>query len=156
MREYNMKIDDKSYTVIVRKFSSDKADLEINGKLYSVQFDLPKQTSPSTVSTASRLPVSPPPVSSNHKLTTGVPANRSPEKSKQVGDLKIVPAPIPGSILQILVNEGDTVETGQAVIIMEAMKMENEINVTKSGIVRYIRVKVGDAVNQGAELMAIE
>ncbi|MBT4091015.1 MAG: biotin/lipoyl-binding protein, partial [Deltaproteobacteria bacterium] len=64
-------------------------------------------------------------------------------------------APIPGSILEVLVKEGDQVEAGQTVVKMEAMKMENDINATSSGTIKSIQVSVGDAVSQGQALVEI-
>ena len=55
-----------------------------------------------------------------------------------------VKAPIPGLIRRVLVAEGDTVEAGQPVIVLEAMKMENEITATRSGEVKRVAVEVGN------------
>ena len=56
----------------------------------------------------------------------------------------------------ILVNVGDTVNVGQTVLILEAMKMENNINAIKSGKVTAIKVNKGDSVLEGTELIIIE
>lgn len=65
-------------------------------------------------------------------------------------------APIPGVILSIAVKVGDTVEVGDAILILEAMKMENEIHSSVDGTVREIRVSEGDRVNKGEILVVIE
>jgi biotin carboxyl carrier protein len=56
----------------------------------------------------------------------------------------------------VLVAEGDAVETGQAVLVLEAMKMENHINAETSGTVKEIRVAAGDTVGTGDVLVVIE
>ena len=63
-------------------------------------------------------------------------------------------APMPGTIVDVKVNVGDSVERAQVVIIMEAMKMENEIVAPVAGTVQAIRVKKGDSVNVG-DVMAV-
>ena len=65
-------------------------------------------------------------------------------------------SPMPGVILDIKVKEGDSVSEGQAVIILEAMKMENEIVSEFAGTVSAIRVKKGDTVDTDAVLVEIK
>ncbi len=67
-----------------------------------------------------------------------------------------VSAPMPGKILGLSVKEGDTVETGQIVLVLEAMKMENEIACTMDGVVRKVHVKVNDTVNADDVLLDVE
>ena len=66
-----------------------------------------------------------------------------------------VTAPMPGKILSLKVNVGDSVNSGDLVLLLEAMKMENEVFATASGKVTEIRVKSGDSVNTGDVLMVI-
>ena len=65
-------------------------------------------------------------------------------------------APMPGLIVRINVAPGDTVEAGQGVVVMEAMKMENELRATAAGIVKRIGVAPGTAVEKGAVLVELE
>jgi pyruvate carboxylase subunit B len=65
-------------------------------------------------------------------------------------------APMPGLIVRINVSPGDTVEAGQGVVVMEAMKMENELRATGPGKVRSVEVAPGVAVEKGALLVALE
>ena len=67
-----------------------------------------------------------------------------------------VKSPLPGVILDIKVKEGDTVKRGQTIIILEAMKMENNINANKDGKVAEIKVNKGDSVLEGTDLVIIE
>ena len=69
------------------------------------------------------------------------------------GDIK---APMPGKVLQVLVNAGDKVEEGQALLVLEAMKMENVIKSTSEGTVSDIPVSPGQAVEKGGLLVAFE
>ncbi|PLX23166.1 MAG: hypothetical protein C0600_15380 [Ignavibacteria bacterium] len=66
-----------------------------------------------------------------------------------------VRSPMPGKITRIMVTEGELIEAGQGVIILEAMKMENEIKAPSAGIVKAIRVKEADAVEKNTVLIDI-
>ena len=70
-------------------------------------------------------------------------------------DAMTVTAPMPGKILSVKVNVGDSVNSGDLVLMLEAMKMENEVFATASGKVTEIRVKSGDNVSTGDVLMVI-
>ena len=61
-----------------------------------------------------------------------------------------------GTIVKVSVAEGDTVEVGQAIVILEAMKMENNVNAEKAGVVKTIKVKPGDSVAAGDVVAIIE
>ena len=61
-----------------------------------------------------------------------------------------------GTIVKVLVAEGDTVEVGQTICVLEAMKMENAINAEKAGVVREVRVAAGDSVGGGDVVAVIE
>jgi biotin carboxyl carrier protein len=75
-------------------------------------------------------------------------------RAASTGPLKLI-APMPGKIVEVLVAPGDIVEAGQGVLIMEAMKMENELKTTRAGRVQEITVKEGQAVEMGALLIII-
>jgi biotin carboxyl carrier protein len=65
-------------------------------------------------------------------------------------------APMPGLIVRVQVNEGDQVRVGQGLVVMEAMKMENELRATTAGVVRRVLVAPGSAVEKGALLLEME
>lgn len=67
-----------------------------------------------------------------------------------------VSVPMPGKIIAVLVADGDTVEKGQGMVIVEAMKMENEVRSPIAGEVKEIKVKPGDTVEGGAVLIVVE
>ena len=66
-----------------------------------------------------------------------------------------VAAPMPGNIVRVDVKQGDTVKAGQILIILEAMKMQNEIVAPKDGTVAQVVVKTGDKVDTGAALFVL-
>ncbi len=65
-------------------------------------------------------------------------------------------APMPGRVVKVLVKEGDGVEKGAGVVVVEAMKMQNELCAPISGLVKAIKAREGDAVERNAELVVIE
>jgi len=67
-----------------------------------------------------------------------------------------VAVPMQGTIVKVLVEVGQTVEAGQSVVVLEAMKMENQIEADKSGVVKAINVKTGDTVGAGDIVVIIE
>jgi len=69
---------------------------------------------------------------------------------------QLISVPMPGKIIAVLVSEGDAVEKGQGLVIVEAMKMENEVRSPVTGTVRDIKVKPGDTVEGGAVLVVVE
>jgi len=87
-------------------------------------------------------------------------ATRPPRASRSAsaggGGGGTVAAPMQGTIVKVLVAVGDTVESGQALVVLEAMKMENHINAEMSGTVRELRVATGDTVGTGDVLVIIE
>ena len=84
------------------------------------------------------------------------PTQKAPTEIQKGSGLSKITAPLPGTIIKIIVNEGDSVKKGDAVLIMEAMTMENNILAEKEGVVRKIVVTEGDSVLQGDLLIEIE
>ena len=78
----------------------------------------------------------------------------APAKAAQ-GNISVT-APMPGKVLAVKVNVGDSVQSGAPVLVLEAMKMENDIVAPKDGKVVAINVKVGDRVESGAVLVSLE
>jgi biotin carboxyl carrier protein len=66
-----------------------------------------------------------------------------------------VDAPMPGKIVRVLVKEGDAVEEGQGLVVVEAMKMENELKSPKAGVVRELHAQEGQPVEAGAKLAVV-
>jgi biotin carboxyl carrier protein len=74
----------------------------------------------------------------------------------EVSGRQEVKIPMPGKVVAVLVNEGDTVAKGQGLVIVEAMKMENEARAPGDGEVKEIRVKTGESVESGQVLAIVE
>jgi biotin carboxyl carrier protein len=72
------------------------------------------------------------------------------------GGAALVSSPMPGKVMKLLVAEGDEITEGQGVVVVEAMKMENELKSPIAGIVKSIKAHEGDAVESGAALVLIE
>ncbi len=144
MRKYELKINDRDYEVVIKKVTPADAHVEVNGQEHVVSIQaiqnlgLPPQIMPSSTS------ISP---------TSSSPTAALPAARVSAGGIV---APMPGQIKSILVREGDRVTTGQKLLVMEAMKLENKIAAKSNGIVQKILVRDGDTVNQGQELVIIE
>jgi len=78
----------------------------------------------------------------------------SPKAAVAAGDTPVL-APIPGTIIRYLVKEGDNVKVGMGVVVLEAMKMENEIGASAAGKIKSINCKPGDKVSGGTVLAII-
>jgi len=88
-------------------------------------------------------------------VRAAAPKKQATRKKKAAASEGSVTAIMPGAILQVLVSEGDEVQDGQVVLVLEAMKMENEIQAHKSGVVKKIHVEPGDSVENGQTLVEI-
>ncbi len=155
MRSYEFTINGNPYKVSIKNITEERADVVVNGNRYDVQIDAissistpPLMINPIKKSAAASPYIEPP---SMH-ISSPVQASKSHAGAK--GVISIV-APIPGTILKILAEEGQKIEAGQIVIKMEAMKMENEIKATSSGYVKKILVKESESVLEGAELVIL-
>ena len=69
--------------------------------------------------------------------------------------MTVLTEPMPGTILDVLVSQGDEVISGQALLIMEAMKMEHRITAPKDGIIETIHFQVGERCEQGDSLITM-
>jgi biotin carboxyl carrier protein len=76
-------------------------------------------------------------------------------KKPSTGDHQVL-APLPGSIFKMLTKVGDEVKKGDTLLIMEAMKMENNVMADKDGTVKEVKVKEGDSVLQSDVLIVLE
>lgn len=123
---------------MLRKFK-----VEINGKEYDVKFE-EKGAAPQQFVEAA---VSQTPEAAKALQQQSAPVSSAGGKS--------IAAPMPGNILDIRVNVGDKVSKNQPLLILEAMKMENEIVAPQDGTITAIHVQKGDAVNAGTQLVTI-
>ncbi len=143
MRNYTIKVNGQTFEIAVKSFTSRAAQLEVNGKLYSVDVEQVAGASSVAAPVRSAAPA---------RTAAAAPPAAAPTGPAAAGS---VTAPIPGLILEIMVNVGDAIQPGQPVLKMEAMKMQNVINATVGGTVSKVLVRNGDTVNQGQELVLI-
>ncbi|MCK9611648.1 MAG: biotin/lipoyl-binding protein [Bacteroidales bacterium] len=145
MSKYKFQINKNQYEVEISNIDDNIADVLVNGTSYKVEVDKSLQTTktPKLVRT-----VAVPSTDASPQTAK----TSSPSAPKGSG---VVKSPLPGIILNIYVNVGDSVSIGQKIITLEAMKMENNINSDKEGKVTNIKVKKGDAVMEGDVLVEI-
>lgn len=162
MGKYNFRINGHDYQVDVNSVEGGIADVTVNGTDYKVELadavPAPAQQAvrpaPQTVSTGA------PAVTTASRATSlasqaTAPAAQTATSSAPQGKGEVVTAPLPGVILDIKVKVGDAVKAGQTVAVLEAMKMENEIESTASGTVTAVNAGKGDSVLEGAAIITI-
>ena len=159
MKEIKLTINGSEYSVTIEKFGSEEAKVVVNGTNYTVGLaDL-------GIERAAREGNIIPTVSSNPTPVDVVVPKAAPRRKKastpkpvamHYDESTAVLAPLPGLIMNVLAEVGDEIKSGQNVVIMEAMKMENHIPSNITGVVTEIRVKTGDTVPEGHALMILE
>ena len=137
-------INDMEYNVTVNSVAGDKAEVTVNGVVYQVKIEnnevvnaVPASAQPAAAPVAAA-PVSP--------AAPAAPA---------AGAGKPVKSPLPGVSVAVKVKVGDTVKNGQVVAVLEAMKMENEIQAEFDGVVTSVNVSQGDSILEGAPIVTI-
>lgn len=140
MKKFEFTIKGHKYEVLMQDFDENVAQIEVNGTSYEVEVH--KEVKTTKTPKLVRQPV----VSKPGEGTIS---------KKDTGVFK-VKAPLPGSIFKLNVAVGESVKKGDVLLIMEAMKMENNIMAEKDGVVKAIKVVVGDAVLQEDVLMELE
>ncbi len=145
MKEYNFKINGNDYVVGIQVQGDSEAEVVVNGSTYSVEIG--NSSAKPTKTTISQPQVAP------AAQTSAAPASK-PAVSSGAGE-SVLKSPLPGVILDLKVNVGDTVAMGQTLLVLEAMKMENNIEAEIAGVVKAIHVKSGDSVLEGNVLLTI-
>ncbi len=146
MRKYKLQVNGKDVSVEVKNFSGAEAELELNGEVFQVQVQ-------NITHTAAPVKVEPSD-SSGRNFSSTAPVS-APQYSAGATSTGSVVAPIPGVVLSVYVEVGDTVRSGEPLLKMEAMKMENEVSASQSGRVNAVLAQAGDSVLQGQELVQI-
>ena len=129
--------------------------IRVNGKQYEVEVEEIKNT------TSQPQPSNPQPQvqtapQSAPQGEDQAPQAAEPKKVVAQEGQEVVKAPMPGNILKINVHEGDSVNKGDVLLILEAMKMENEILAPRDGKVVSIAVSEGASVNTGDDMVVLE
>ncbi len=142
MKNYKFTIRGNQYDVEISSIEDNIAEIEVNGTHYSVEIHREMKKTTKTP-----------------KLVRSKVPEPSPEERKvkqhSGGGTTAIKAPLPGSIFKLLVKEGDAVKEGDKLLVMEAMKMENDVLAEKSGTITSIKVAVGDSVLQNDVLLEI-
>lgn len=146
MKNYKFNINGNKYSVDVVNIEDNKAEVELNGKSYTVELDMPEL----------KVPVAPKPVARPVAAAPVAAAPAAAPAAAASGEGTSVKSPLPGTILNVFAHPGDKVTSGQRILLLEAMKMENNINAPKDGTIKTIRVQQGDAVMEGDVLFVIE
>ncbi len=138
MKKYKFKVRGIKYEAIINNFENNIVDIDINGTNYSVEIEqeVAKAKTPKLV--RSKVPVT----------------NEDAAIKSKAGSL--VKAPLPGTIIKLMFKVGDEVKVGDILLIMEAMKMENNIQAEAGGKIKSIMVSEGETVLQGDILIEIE
>lgn len=139
MKNFKFKIHDNNYKVNILSHEGNNIEVEVNGTSYSVKMkeEVKKTKTPTLVRAASKRPAEP------------LKVNPSSEKTKIV-------SPLPGTIFAMDIKVGDSIKEGDTLLILEAMKMENNIAAEKAGIIAAIHVTVGQQVLQNDILIELE
>ena len=127
-KTYLLKVGDNFFEVVAQKTDDDKYSITVNGVLFEVEIRTSLQEKARKLLEARG--------AANHKME--------------------VNAPMPGMILKVNKQVGDEVSSGESIIILEAMKMENELRSPVSGILKELFVKEGSPVEKGFKLFSIE
>ncbi|WP_290901706.1 biotin/lipoyl-containing protein [Ferroglobus sp.] len=139
MGVYKVKVDGRELVANVERISANKFKVEVAGKVVEVELESKKFELPEV----------------KHVLI-----HEFHETKREIGKIQssgnAVTATIPGTVVKLLVSEGEKVKLGDPLLILEAMKMENEIVSPKDGVVKEIRVREGERVETGQVLMVID
>ena len=159
MKEYKYKINGNEYSVAIIDLEGDKAAVEVNGVSYQVDILTEGYTAPTPRPAAKPAAPAPAPAAAPAAPAPApqpiAPAAPAVEPAAPAGKGTAVQSPLPGVILDIKVAVGDQVKAGQTVAILEAMKMENNINAECDGVITAIKVSKGDNILEGSDIVII-
>lgn len=144
MSNYQYKVNGVEYNVEIQDIENNIAHVSVNGKQFEIEMpeSIPVHE---TVKPVEKKPV----------VAAAKPATEPKPAAKPSGKGTKVVAPLPGTITEVKVSVGDTVKTGDTVVILEAMKMQNNIEAEADGTITEISVSKGDTVMEGTPLVTI-
>ncbi|MBR3411617.1 MAG: acetyl-CoA carboxylase biotin carboxyl carrier protein subunit [Bacteroidales bacterium] len=149
MKNFKFKINGTDYNVDINEVEGQEIKLDVNGTPYVVTVDKEMRTQKPRTTIVSNSPA--PRVAA---AAGDVQRASAPNPNSAAGGTKVT-TPLPGTILDVFVNVGDTVKAGQRVVLLEAMKMENNIEADTDGTVTSVNVRKGDSVLEGDTLIVI-
>lgn len=143
MKEYKYTINGNKYEVAINSINDNIANVVVNGEEYEIQME--KEPEPVKKKVVVR------PVAQPEAETASAPTS-----TNKVDLNNAVKSPLPGVITEIKVKVGDEVKAGDTVVVLEAMKMANNLDAEKSGKVTAVLVKEGESVMEDTPLVVIE
>jgi len=146
MKKYNIKIHGTEYAVSIDKVEGKVAQVTLNGIPYEVEVE-------GLITTPTR--VAPKKIIQAPALQSDTPVAR-PSSSSVPTTAYLQKSPLPGIVLEVLVKEGDSINAGQTLMVLEAMKMENNIESDKGGVIEKVNIGKGDSVLEGDVLFTIK
>lgn len=150
MKQYKYKVNGAQYDVTINEIQGQLAKVVVNGIPFDVEMQnsqLSEDNLPDVTTTAAPAAAPAAPVAAAPAATEAAPSG--------AGEGTPVKAPLPGVVTKINVSVGQQVKKGENVLVLEAMKMENNIAAEADGTVSGITVKAGDSVLEGAVLLTI-
>lgn len=160
MAKYEYKVKGVDYVVEIQDIEGNIANVTVNGIPFEVEMKQPVKSSKQKVKLSDRqnnISASSVASAGSAAGSSSAASSDSASSSKQATPAagKPVVAPLPGTINEIKVKVGDKVNTGDTVVVLEAMKMQNNIDAETSGTITSINVNKGDAVMEGDTLVTI-
>ena len=153
-KEITLEIKGKEYKVNICRFTAEIAEVKVNDVTYSVGL---KDLGVEQVADVKPQPAPRGPEAAVMQSRGILPDKAVPlHRPKTISDGVTITAPLPGLITKIFIKEGDIIKIGQRILMLEAMKMENEVNATSEGMVIDIRHQEGSSVNQGDVLIMLK
>ena len=150
MKQYKYKVNGAQYDVTINEIQGQLATVVVTGIPFDVEMQnsqLSEDNLPDVTTTAAPAAAPAAPVAAAPAATEAAPSG--------AGEGTPVKAPLPGVVTKINVSVGQQVKKGENVLVLEAMKMENNITAEADGTVSGIAVKAGDSVLEGAVLLTI-
>lgn len=149
MKNFKFKINGNDYNVDINEVEGQEIKLDVNGTPYVVTVDKEMRAQKPRTTVISNRPAPRVAVAQGD-----VQRSSAPNPNSAAGGTKVT-TPLPGTILDVFVNVGDQVKSGQRVVLLEAMKMENNIEADTDGTVTAVNVRKGDSVLEGDTLIVI-
>ena len=152
MNKYQYKVQGVDYDVEIEEVEGNVAKVVVNG----IRFDVELKQPINPTSTLKKVRVEAPKPVARPSVAPAAAAAPAPAAAPAAaGAGSPIKAPLPGTIIELKVNVGDTVKQGDVVLVLEAMKMQNNIESEYNGTVTSITVKQGETVMEGAVLLTI-
>ena len=148
MKEFTFKINGAEYKCAVEEVEAGLTNVTVNGKTYQVETEAP--------AAPAQKPVAPKPAAAPAPKPAAAPAPKAEPKPAAAPAAGVqVKSPLPGSVIKVLVTEGQAVKRGDTLLTLESMKMENAIMAEQDGTVKQIAVSAGQNVMQDDLLVVL-